>query len=479
MFLPARRRLAKAEAALREAPSLETLRSVVGPAAKAGQDARAGELLSAIPRFRWHEDGPDSTWHDAMTRRLGGAVPRAEPASRLVLAFAFPPFSNSSGNVMARRIMAEDVRVDVISNDMSGREGLDLPLYRALAPLIGQHLVLDAPNEPANAAAFAEFAEKAKDALRSGRFGRTHYDSVYSRAMWAQSHFAAAALLADGRAARWIAEFSDPCHLDLEGRPAGPPADDAWLESVGIAPMIRAAGFETPTGRKLMFWAEYMAFCLADEVIFTNEIQRDVMLAQPEIPEPLRQRVARVGRIMAQPVPGPAIMAHVLPAPPRDDAVWIGYFGASNPRRGLGALLDAVAALPPDLRGVVRVQIHGRADPRLPLEIERLGLGDAVQIGAPLDYLASLGQMAAMDYLFINDTERGAAYARSPYLPSKLADYESAGRPLIAFADPGSTLWARDLPPGSIRVDMTQRDECREVVRAVAQMAIKRLCSAR
>ena len=95
----------------------------------------------------------------------------AGPSAQLVIAFAFPPFANVSGNVMARRIDAGVERVDVISNDMSGVAPLDGGLYGAIAAQIGQHIVLEAENYPARTAAFIDFADAAVQALQSDGFG--------------------------------------------------------------------------------------------------------------------------------------------------------------------------------------------------------------------------------------------------------------------------------------------------------------------
>ncbi|MDO5640827.1 MAG: hypothetical protein Q4G26_00355 [Paracoccus sp. (in: a-proteobacteria)] len=383
----------------------------------------------------------------------GAAIdPPAGPSKRLIIAFAFPPFATASGNVMARRLGWRGERVDVISNDMSGREGVDLSLYGVIAPLIGQHLVLDAENWPARAQPFADFADKTVAALGSGRFGAPPYAEIYSRSMWAQSHFAAAAALAAGHGESWTAEFSDPCRRDLNGQPAGAPADDDWLERSRIADLLRARGHAVPKGRPLMFWAEYLPFCLADRLIFTNEVQRRMMLSQPEDPADLRARAASVSGIAPQPGPGPLMQAAIpLPRPLRGP-LWLGYFGNTNPRRGLSDLLHAMSGLPAHLGGRIRLLIHGQPGQDLHALIRALNIAPLVDIHPSLDYLDALARMRAMDWLFVNDT--ASTGDGNPFLPSKLADYRASGRPVLAFAEPGSPLSGATLPPGSIRVDM-------------------------
>ena len=458
--------------ALTMQPSLAGLRQLAALEVRASHVCAAAELLRQIPRYLWTEAGPSTDWHDQMRislASLGCDLPEPSPPSnRLVIAFAFPPFATASGNVMARRIEADGGKVDVISNDMSGRERIDRTFYGAISPLIGQHLVLNSENWPARSAAFSDFADKAQAAVASGLFGRTHYPEVHSRAMWAQSHFAAAAVLAAGRADRWVAEFSDPCRLDLHGQHATAPADDAWLERIGIADLLRQRGHAVPQGRSLMYWAEYLPFCLADRIIFTNEVQRDVMLSQAEDSVELRARASGVAEVIAHPEPGARILS-ALPMPkPVRGPIWIGYFGNCNPRRGLSTLLNALSALPEDLRGAVQLHLHGPEPEGLRALIRQLDIVQMVRLHPPLDYLEALARMRTMDWLFVNDTSSTGAFGVTPFLPSKLADYRSAARPILALAEPGGPLSQASLPPGSLRVNMGDEDALRDVMGQIA-----------
>lgn len=453
-------------------PSLAGLRQLAVLEARAGHAQAAAALLRQIPRYLWSDAGPSTDWHDQMRHRLaslGGELPEpGPPSNRLVIAFAFPPFATTSGHVMARRIETDGRKVDVISNDMSGRERIDRSFYDAIAPLIGQHLVLNSGNWPAQSAAFSDFADKALAALASGMFGQARYPEVYSRAMWAQSHFAAAAVLAAGRADYWVAEFSDPCRLDLNGRQAGALADDAWLERVGIAGLLRQRGHAVPKGRSLMYWAEYLPYCLADRIVFTNEVQRDVMLSQAEDPPELRARAASIAEVIPHPVPKERILS-ALPMPkPVRGPIWIGYFGNCNPRRGLSALLNALSTLPENLRDAVQLHIHGPEPEGLRPLIRQLDIIPMVRVHPPLDYLDALARMRVMDWLFVNDTASLGAFEVTPFLPSKLADYQSAARPVLALAEPGGPLSQAVLPPGSLCVKMGDDGALLDVVSRIA-----------
>lgn len=470
--LPAETRRALLSRAQEIRPSLDRFREAVELEASLGNIPEAAQIFRQIPRFRWTSSGVCSAWHDTtrdMLKKARAVLPEpAGPSVRLVIAFAFPPFANASGSVMARRIDASVGRVDVISNDMSGVAPLDGGLYGAIAARIGQHIVLEAENYPARTAAFIDFADAAVQALQSDGFGAQSYDEIYSRAMWAQSHFAAAAAFVAGYGASWTAEFSDPCRQSLTGDNSSALMDDAWLERSRISAAIHARGFEVPRGQSLMFWAEYLPFCLADRIVFNNAEQRDLMLSQPDLPENVRARAQGISAVEAHPVPGPAILSQ-LPFPKAlRGEIWIGYFGSVNPRRDLTPLLNAIARLPDHLKAKLRLLVFGDASRHFRRQCADLGIDGVVMASPALDYLDALSHMRSMDWLFINDTATGAAFTANPYLPSKLADYRSAGRPVLAFAEPGSTLSRTTLPPGSLCVDMTDGDATRDALNCIA-----------
>ncbi|SDD36164.1 hypothetical protein SAMN05421538_101456 [Paracoccus isoporae] len=452
--VPPATRLALLQRAQMLQPTLDGARQMVGLALDAGDPERAAQIFAGLPPMVWRGDHASTGWFDHARQRLlqaGLAPPRLpESSDTLVISFAFPPFANTAGNVMARRIETAGERVDVISNDMTGRAGLDLSLYAAIRPLIGRHLLVTAENWPARATAARQFSEIVVEAVRSGATGRRHYREIRSRAMWAQSHFAAAALLAAGLADRWVAEFSDPCRLDLDGNPAQAPADEAWLEQMGISALIRDRGYPVPTGKPLMFWAEYLPFCLAERIIFTNPVQQALMLSQDD-PQAVRDRARAVSEISPHPQPGPLLLSHLPATAPPDRLCRVGYFGHANPRRGLGELLHAMAALQPGVAQRLVLHVFGTPDPALPELVARLGLGRQVRISPPLGYLDALARMREMRWLFLNDTATAGAFARNPYLPSKLSDYLSADLPLLAVVEPDSPLANTPLPEGSIK----------------------------
>ncbi|MDO5604760.1 MAG: hypothetical protein Q4G25_06315 [Paracoccus sp. (in: a-proteobacteria)] len=479
-LVPPENRLMLARRAWAMDPSARRLRQLAAACADCGDAGGAAAALAGLPEFIWQDGAPDGSAWRALRAQLaaaGVAVPApSSPAGRLVISFTFPPFVATAGTVMARRIETDGRRADVISNDMSGRTGLDPALYAAIRPLIGHHLLLDCENDPARPAAVTDFADKAARAVGAPGFGRPAYDEVWSRSMWVQSHFAAAALVVAGKAASWVAEFSDPCRRNLDGQEARTPGDDDWLERSGIAGLLHARGFAVPAGRSLMFWAEYLPFCLADRLIFTNEAQRDLMLSQDDPPDIIARAAARA-EVIPHPVPGPLLLSAMPMPEPLRGPLLLGYFGSANPRRGLGRLLEAMAAMPATLRSRIELHVHGAPDPALRPEVARLGLEGCVRLGAPLGYLAALARMRMMDWLFLNDTARGEGFAVNPYLPSKLSDYRSAARPLLVHADPGSSLDSADLPPGSLRARTDDPDALTQAICRIAAAGAGDPCS--
>ncbi|WBU55237.1 hypothetical protein [Paracoccus sp. SCSIO 75233] len=456
--------------ARRADPSLSCLRRCVDVLHETGRGPLAADMLTAIPDWMMGPDGPDCGWSAKMREGYGLSAP-GDPAGQLILSFCFPPFAESAGYVMAKRLADMDAPADIISNDMSGRSRLDTGFYTAIRPLIGQHLVLNCENRPASAASCRDFAEGAVAALASRRFGREEYERVYSRSMWPQSHFAAALMKRQGRAGCWTAEFSDPCRLDIFGQESRAANDDGWIETSGLADELRQRGFPVPAGRSLLYWCEYLAFCLADEIVFTNPNQRDAMLTQ-DYPSDVLARAVACARIAPHPLPAPDLIAAAPPSARPDDGLHparIGYFGHANPRRGGAEILDALAALPMEIRAAIRFHIFGRQSAEFCDAVTGLGVAALIRAEEALPYLEAFSRMREMDYLLIGDTKRAERFEKNPYLPSKYADYLAAGRPLIALVEPGSILSEARLPEGSYRVRLKETEGLAEVLGTIVE----------
>lgn len=371
------------------------------------------------------------------------ALDRAR-AKDLVIAYCFAPFSDTSAIVAAKAVAERRRVVDVISNDMTGVRRVDQSAGALVDRWIDTQYTIDSPPSFAGWDQISQFASKAgavadREDMRAGG-----YESVYSRALWVGSHLAAALFKLDHWSVRWTAEFSDPLRTDATGaRRAGDVKDDDMSRRLVRA--IESRGFEVPRGASLFELIEDVTYALADEIIFTNENQRDFML---DMVSP-RLRKHALARSRVRPHPVPPEYAYGL----RDSGyevssstVDIAYFGSFYSNRGLSDVLVAMRNLPVADRVAVRLHLFCSSPDTVRGEVEGLGLSQNVVVNPYLPYLEFLSASRLFDALVVNDVERPSSMPINPFLPSKVSDYAGSGRPIWAIYDQGSPLAAYPAP---------------------------------
>lgn len=380
------------------------------------------------------ERGARRIWWGAVNRDL---------AEQLALLYCFTPWNGTSGMVAARRVRARGVVVDVVCQAMDNVRTLD-PGSAAIAdPYVARRYVL--PGD----ASFAGWNQVV--AYSEGVFNRLaeepdkNYRSVYSRAMWAASHIAAAQYKLRNPEVHWIAEFSDPLYRTIHGEPRA----GKMVEGPIVAELrdgLVQAGITPPAELMLFEWAEYVAYALADEIVFTNQNQREYMLGY--CPDPaLVDRVSRISRVEHHPTLPPQFyqLEHAT-YPLEPDRVHIGYFGVFYPTRGLTEVTDALAALPAVDRARVQLHVFTNKPEDVEPAVHEAGLADVVRVNPYVPFLEFLNLTTKFDALVVNDAETSGHHGGiNPYLPSKLSDYLGSGRPIWSISEPGSVLSTIDV----------------------------------
>ncbi|MGN6251182.1 MAG: glycosyltransferase [Marmoricola sp.] len=391
---------------------------------------------------------PDEHGHVVAEARARGLYDLPWPvvnqgrAQDLAILYCFTPYLDTSGLVAARRLRERGVVTDVISQAMG-----DLRLRDPRSDLIAQEVVDQARVLP-GAASFSnwslirDFVDGALATVEEleAEKGRP-YRSVYSRAMAVASHFAAAALKIRQPGVRWEAEFSDPLRFNAQGEErANDMAEDGLQDLLRTA--LAEAGFPQPPGPAPLFeWAELVAYALADEILFTNEHQRDYMLGYCR-DQRLAERARSISRVSPHPTLPPeyyrmARAEHDLTGP---GVVDIGYFGVFYATRVLTEVTRALAGLPMADRRRVRLHVFTDRAEQVKHEVTRAGLADVVRVRPYLPYLEFLELTTRMDLLLVNDAATSGHHRLNPYLPSKVSDYLGSGTPVWALYEPGSVL---------------------------------------
>ncbi|NUO60988.1 MAG: glycosyltransferase [Hamadaea sp.] len=359
-------------------------------------------------------------------------------AKGLVIAYAFPPYVDTSGIVMAKRVRERGDVVDVISNAMDRIRSTDSGLRRISGPFVGYDKALTTPSYFADWGSMERFVVAGLDVIRSWE-GKGKYAFVYSRAHFAASHFLAAAYKLANPEARWIAEFSDPLSRDVHGEERGSQVRKGRL-SHDLRRGLRSRGLPVPASKNGFVWCEEVAYALADEIVFTNVNQRDYMLSYCS-DAGLAARVREKAVIAPHPTLPPLFYElETLPYALPDGLVHLAYFGNFYATRGLDEILQAIAAVEPEASARLRLHVFTSKPDDLRERSAELGIADRVQVGPYAGFLEFLNLTTRFDCLIVNDAVTGDTHTANPYLPSKWSDYRGSGTPVWGVVEEGSPL---------------------------------------
>ena len=365
------------------------------------------------------------------------------PARRLVASYCFPPYSDTAAVVAAKRVHERGEPVDVICNAMDAIRHQDPDLVQLCGGLVRRFAAVPSRTAFSSWGSIVDYQHLGLETFLRWESLQGEYESVYSRAQFAASHFLAATLKTSRPGLAWEAEFSDPLSHDVQGGVRSAPAhDDRTLARLRSA--VDAAGFRPPSSLNAFEWCEVAAFALADSVMFTNEHQRDFMLEACHDPE-LAARVEKVAVVSPHPSP-PAALYDAKPSQRQLDPGrrHIGYFGNFYANRGVTGVLDALALLPRAARDRLMLHVFTSKPEELHEVVVGRGLADCVRVGAFVGYLEFLALSRRMDCLLVNDAVSPPG-APNPFLPSKWSDYRGSGTEVWGVVEEGSALDAQPL----------------------------------
>jgi glycosyltransferase involved in cell wall biosynthesis len=390
--------------------------------------------MSALPT-EGDLHGPDHS-RPALAAVFG--APAGPVARRLVASYCFPPYSDTAAIVAAKRVHDHGEAVDVICNAMDSIRHRDPSLVQLCGGLVRRFAAVPSRTAFSSWTSISSYAHLGLDTFLRWEAEQGEYESVYSRAQFAASHFLAAQVKTARPQISWDAEFSDPLSHDVLGRPREARAeDDRTLAR--LRESIEAAGFRPPDGLNSFEWCEALAFALADRIMFTNEHQRDFMLESCRDPQ-LATRAERVSVVSPHPTPAPELYT----ARPSEqwldpDRRHIGYFGNFYANRGVAGVLDALDRLPRAHRDRVLLHVYTSKPEELREVVADRGLADCVDVGPFVGYLDFLALARRMDCLLVNDAVSPPG-VQNPFLPSKWSDYRGSGTPVWGVVEEGSAL---------------------------------------
>jgi len=375
------------------------------------------------------------------TRRLAALL--HVPSDRdLVISFLFPPANETAGIVMAKRLRDWPRDVDVIANEPPRVRPPDPGTLKIAGPRVKRVARVKGKRNPLKDwTVVASFV--AKGDAEISRFERTRgpYRRVYSRAMMPASHFLAMQYKLRRPSVRWTAEFSDPLMYDTHGARRTTPTGGHPLARA-VAAKVTARGVTLTDPDDLFELVEYGAYVLADTIVFTNDIQRDLMVSKIT-DDGLRAEVRAKSEIWPHPSPAPGLYDAVEPRATTDpDRLEIAYFGAFYTRRGAADIIAPASRLTAAERTGVRLRIFTDKTAPVQTAVDDAGLTDCVEVHGYVPFLEFLALAKRSDLLMLADARVAESHDANPYLPSKLSDYRGSGTPVWALVEPGSPLSA-------------------------------------
>src|SRR5699024_6667943 len=236
---------------------------------------------------------------------------------------------------------------------------------------------------------------------------------------------------------KWVAEFSDPLHKDVNAHQRyAPIEDDEYIEGLKRDTDPEYHGLLNDNVFNL---CEVLPFLYADELIFTNTHQLKYMMERfdPELQEMIRKKAT----VSQHPTPPAALYSLVQSYYKLDDTVInLAYFGNFYDTRGFRQI-ELVAKQLYD-KGINNFRIHvfTNLNGKTMQFHKGSDFRDYIVLNPYVSYFEFLNLSDRLDILMIFDAQTIGIKPFNPYVPSKLSDYRGSSSFVWAFTEPGSVL---------------------------------------
>lgn len=352
-------------------------------------------------------------------------------AKTLYISYCFPPFVDTSGVVMAKRINQGKQPVDVVFNDMTDVRAMDPSLEVIANPYIDTKYMINTVSSFSNANYIKSFVDKVKKSVELYK-----YNQIYSRALWPGSHMAAFEFKEENNNIKWIAEFSDPILFDIKNqeRKAG------YFSAKEVKRLKKKVprNFEKYVNNNLFNMCEVLPFIFADEIVFTNINQQSVMLER--FSEEFQNMVYKKSVISKHPSLDEYyydINKHYVSL---DQSEYnIGYFGNFYETRSASDIIN-IAKTVKDANIKAKLYIFTNDTSKVRSQVITQNVSDIVQVNTYLKYFEFLNASKEFDCLILSDANTKDYMKKNPYLASKYSDYISSGTDIWSLYENGSVL---------------------------------------
>lgn len=398
-------------------------------------------LLNVSNTFKDDVDGINKvikSLHDLNLDNISFEILNKGIADELVIAYCFPPYNDTSGNVMAKRIFDEKNKVDIVSNIMDRIRKKDYSLNGIANEYIDTKFLLTAPQAFSSYQSISEFMEQGMDVYH---MYKEKYKKMYSRAMFPASHFLAYEIKIDNPNIYWRAEFSDPLLTDVSSNERfSPIKDDDYIEKLKSEINPEYLDFVDDNVFNL---CEILPLSIADELIFTNEHQLEYIIKRfnEEIKASIRKRAI----ISKHPtLPEEFYNKEISYYGIDESKINLAYFGNFYDTRGFREIELFCKYL--RVNNITNFMIHvfTNINGKVTNMVKNSDFGEHIILNPYLDYFEFLNLTNKMDILMIYDAHTIGIKEINPYLPSKLSDYIGSKALTLAFVEENSILSKQD-----------------------------------
>lgn len=376
-------------------------------------------------------------------------------AEKLVISYCFPPYADSSGNVMAKRVREHGEVVDVIQSDMGEVRDVNKHLDIITEGLIEDKIVIDSDSGDVfgNWDLIYDFCKKGLKKIDENVQRKGEYKEIYSRALLPASHFLAFEAKIRYPNTKWIAEFSDPVLYDDKGDLRYSKINDQkFLNKVNT--LLKKQNLPKYKDANLFFLCEYLPYAFADEIVFTNENQKKHMINRFPFREisGIVKKKARVNR-------HPSLREEFYYLFESDYSidesyVNIAYFGRDYETRNLNDVFNALNKLNDHHKDLCKIHIFTMNVKQFEKSVENNSIKNNLVVNPYVNFFEFLNLTTKFDCLIINDYSQKHVREINPYLPCKLSDYIVSGTDIWAIHEENSVLSKIDLKYKSISGDL-------------------------
>ena len=374
-------------------------------------------------------------------------VTNKKSAKKLVISYCFPPYVDTSANVMAKRIREYNEVVDVVQNDMSDVRSVDEKNYLLIEGLIENQIIINSKSSFGSWTHIKDFCEKGMEEISNIVSKKGEYEEIYSRSMFPASHFLAFEYKIKFPNVKWIAEFSDPILYDTNGNIRESKIDtQEFLDKVNN--LLSQKDFPKYRQDNLYFLSEYLPYIFADEIIFTNENQKEFMINKFPLNE-IIDEVEKKAQIKRHPTLKKEFYHLIESNYALDDGyVNIAYFGNFYESRNLNDIFYALFGLDNDYKNKCKMHFFISDPEGLKKSMMCSPVIKNLEVNQYVSFLEFLNLTTKFDCLIVNDAQKNGEI--NPYLPSKLSDYMGSGTDIWAICEENSVISKFDVRYKSI-----------------------------